>query len=209
MGDGQRPTEGDSRLRGTREPVRQATDARAPRSWTKYTAWYSTPLRLRPPYGAVSVWWRWLWQRNCCAYSCDIEVMFCHISDPHWRAPLFIIYFATVDVDSSHMTVPSSASWSRFIPPSNFVNGHVSTMWFMVCSWPQSQESDWARPHLCNLARHEPWSNGSSEIMYDKGDWNTATAVLSFASVCLSVSPCSKMKAAEPSDRQRKKSSKP
>ena len=31
MGDGQRPTEGDSRLRGTREPVRQATDARAPR----------------------------------------------------------------------------------------------------------------------------------------------------------------------------------
>jgi len=32
MGDGQRPTEGDSRLRGTREPDRQATDARAPRS---------------------------------------------------------------------------------------------------------------------------------------------------------------------------------
>ena len=26
MGDGQRPTEGDSRLRGTREPDRQATD---------------------------------------------------------------------------------------------------------------------------------------------------------------------------------------
>ena len=32
MGDGQRPTEGDSRLRGTREPDRQATDVRAPRS---------------------------------------------------------------------------------------------------------------------------------------------------------------------------------
>ena len=28
MGDGQRPTEGDSRLRGAREPVQQATDAR-------------------------------------------------------------------------------------------------------------------------------------------------------------------------------------
>ena len=27
MGDDQRPTEGDSRLRGTREPVQQATDA--------------------------------------------------------------------------------------------------------------------------------------------------------------------------------------
>ena len=26
MGDGQRPTEGDSRLRGTREPLQQATD---------------------------------------------------------------------------------------------------------------------------------------------------------------------------------------
>ena len=35
-------------------------------------------------------------------------------------------------LDSSHMTASSSASWSRFSPPSNFVNGHVSTMWFMV-----------------------------------------------------------------------------
>ena len=32
MGDGQRPPEGDSRLRGTREPVRQATDC----------SWYGT-----------------------------------------------------------------------------------------------------------------------------------------------------------------------
>jgi len=30
-------------------------------------------------------------------------------------------------------------------------------MWFMVCRWPQSQEGDWARPHLCKLARHGPW----------------------------------------------------
>ena len=29
MGDDQCPTEGDSRLRGTREPVHEATDARA------------------------------------------------------------------------------------------------------------------------------------------------------------------------------------
>ena len=56
------------------------------------------------------------------------------------------MYFARVEVavDSSHMTALSSASWSRFGPPSNFVNGHVSTMWFMVCRWPQSQEGDWA-----------------------------------------------------------------
>jgi len=55
------------------------------------------------------------------------------------------------------MTASSSASWSRFSPPSNVVNGHVSTMWFMVCRWPQSQEGDWVRPHLCKLARHGPW----------------------------------------------------
>ena len=60
-------------------------------------------------------------------------------------------------VDSSHMTASSSASWSRFSPPSNYVNVHVSTMWFMVCRWPQSQEGDWARPQLCKLARHGPW----------------------------------------------------
>jgi len=59
-------------------------------------------------------------------------------------------YFAsaTVAVDSSHRTAsPSSASWSRFSPHSTFVNGHVSTVWFMICRWPQSQEGDWARPH--------------------------------------------------------------
>jgi len=36
-------------------------------------------------------------------------------------------------------------------------NGHVLTMWFMVCRRPQSQEGDWVRPRLCKLARHEPW----------------------------------------------------
>ena len=93
----------------------------------------------------------------------------------------FIIYFATaaVAVDSSHtcMTASSSASWSRFSPPSDFVNGHVSTMWFMVCSWPQSQEGDWARPRFCKLARDmglDLSENGSSETMYDEGDGNLA-----------------------------------
>ena len=52
-------------------------------------------------------------------------------------------YFASVAVavDSSHVTASSSASWSWFSPPSNAVNGHVSTMWFIVCHWPRS--------HLC------------------------------------------------------------
>jgi len=50
----------------------------------------------------------------------------------------YYYYFesAAVAVDSSHITVSSSASWSRFSPPSNFINRHVSTMWFMVCRWP-------------------------------------------------------------------------
>jgi len=61
---------------------------------------------------------------------------------------------AAVAVDSSHTTASSSASWSRFSPPSDFVNGHVSTTLFMVCRWPQSQ--DWTRPHLCKLAWHRP-----------------------------------------------------
>ena len=52
---------------------------------------------------------------------------------------------AAVAVDSSRMATSSSASWSRFSQPSSVVNGHVSTMWFMVCRWPQSQEGDWAR----------------------------------------------------------------
>jgi len=49
-------------------------------------------------------------------------------------------YFAsaTVAVGSSHMNASPSASWNRFSPPSYFVNGHMSTMWFMVCRWPQS-----------------------------------------------------------------------
>ena len=54
------------------------------------------------------------------------------------------------EVSSSHMTALSSASWSRFSPPSNFVNEHVSTMWFMVCRWPQSQENDCTR--RCDFA---------------------------------------------------------
>ena len=64
---------------------------------------------------------------------------------------------AAVAVDSSHMTASSSTSWSRFSPPSDFVSGHVLTVWFMVFHWPQSQEGDWVRPHLCKLARHGPW----------------------------------------------------
>ena len=38
---------------------------------------------------------------------------------------------------------------SLMSPPSNFVDGHVWTIWFIVCWWPQSQRSDVTRSHLC------------------------------------------------------------
>ena len=67
----------------------------------------------------------------------------------------------------------SSASSSRFSPPSNCVNGHVSTMWFNVCRWPQSQECDWARPHLCRLARHA-WALTCTEIVHQRIEYKVA-----------------------------------
>jgi len=75
----------------------------------------------------------------------DVYIKFCLIN-----------YFASaaVAVDSSHMSAFSSASWSKFSPSTNFVNGHVSTMWFKVCHWASlsqiaSQQGDLARPHFC------------------------------------------------------------
>ena len=69
------------------------------------------------------------------------------------RSDESIFHFASalvaVDSISSHMTTSSSALWSSFSPPLNFVSGHVSTMRCMVCRWPQSQEGDWTRPYLC------------------------------------------------------------
>jgi len=66
---------------------------------------------------------------------------------------LLCYYFAcaAVTVDSGRMTVSSSAAWSRFSPPSDFVSGHVSAMWFMVCRWPQSQGT--ASDTCCNVFR--------------------------------------------------------
>ena len=57
----------------------------------------------------------------------------------------------------SHLTASSSASWSSCSPPSNFVNGHTSTIWLIVCCWLQSHVGDLARPHLWRIARHGPW----------------------------------------------------
>jgi len=69
--------------------------------------------------------------RECCS----------HCRFQQYDSPLYI--FQNYFLLQSKVTRPtqgtgtasSSASWSRFSPPSNFVNGHVSTMWFMVCRW--------------------------------------------------------------------------
>jgi len=55
-----------------------------------------------------------------------------HTTTTPSNIPLFI-YFASaaVAVDSSHMTVSSSAWWSRFSPPSNFVNIYIYISFFL------------------------------------------------------------------------------
>ena len=53
-------------------------------------------------------------------------------------------------VDSVHLRV-SLMDTCPHIEIFNTIRAIVdSTMWFMVCRWPQSQEGDWARPHLCH-----------------------------------------------------------
>jgi len=55
------------------------------------------------------------------AQSCILSLLFSYLFRD------FAI--AAVTVDSSQMTASWSASWSRFSPPSNSVNGHVSTIY--------------------------------------------------------------------------------
>jgi len=67
-------------------------------------------------------------------------------------------------------------------------------MWFMVCRWPQSQEGDWVRRHLCKLARHqrEQWSSWTRRV--------TSTCLVQFmycaqTFICLQIfSTCSNFK---------------
>ena len=82
----------------------------------------------------------------------------------------YYYYFtsAAAAVDSTHMTASSSTSYSRFSPPSNFVNGHVSTMWFHGLSL----EGDWARPHLCKLAPHGTREKGISILVASLLIWS-------------------------------------
>ena len=70
---------------------------------------------------------------------------------------LFHLVSAIAVVNSSQWIASSPASRRECSPPPNFVNGHMLTIWFMVCCWPHTQRSDEARPHLCRLERQRPW----------------------------------------------------
>ena len=82
--------------------------------------------------------------RQCgCTHFCSLclHTFPLHLQSRGWPR-VFIYYFtsAAVAVDSSQSSPTSS---SRFSPPSDFVNGPVSTLWFIVCRWPQSQGGGW------------------------------------------------------------------
>ena len=70
--------------------------------------------------------------------------------------PVIFIQFssAVATVDLSRMTASLSSSCSSYSSTSNVVSGHVSSTWFIVCCWPQSQ----VRHHLCTFAWHGPWA---------------------------------------------------
>ena len=72
--------------------------------------------------------------RFCAVDSADLcQLLSTHSNSISYRTSLvYVCYYftsAAVAVDSSHMTASSSTSWSRFSPPSNFVNGHVYVCW--------------------------------------------------------------------------------
>jgi len=74
-----------------------------------------------------------------------------------WQCAFHLVS-AVAAVVFSQVTASSTALHSLVRPLPGCITGHESTMWPIVCHWPQSQSSDAAKPHLCKLARHGPWS---------------------------------------------------
>ena len=60
-------------------------------------------------------------------------------------------------VDSSHMTASSSASWSSFSPPSNFVGWHVSTMCTIVSVTGHNHREVIGQDPFVQICKHGPW----------------------------------------------------
>jgi len=76
----------------------------------------------------------------------------------NFQTVLFHLTSAVAAVVFSQLTMSSSALWSLVRPRSSCVSEHESTMCPIVCCWLQSQSSDAAKPQLCKLAWHGPWS---------------------------------------------------
>jgi len=110
---------------------------------TSHHSIFTGRMLLQTPNQTVSKQWR-----TNCKYSIYTQIQAHSQTQLQWQESTktniswFTYYFtsAAVAVDSSHITASSSALWSRFSPTSNFINGHMSTTWFMVCRWPQSQD---------------------------------------------------------------------
>jgi len=136
------------------------TDRRTdgPRHRLITACWLGGRKGIRPvnkPSGGVLVWLS-VWSKvqscirpsRCHCRSLSLAAVPAHPGSPGKRAVkrVCVCYYfasATVVVYSSHMTALSSASWSRFGPPSNFVTGHVSTMWYIFTVKRRKTRSRW------------------------------------------------------------------
>jgi len=94
-------------------------------------------------------------QLSSVRFLCRVPAWIVKRSPPDVARDLFIYYFASaaVAVDSDHMTASSSTSWSiESVHLQILLMGTCRQCGFRVCRWPQSQEGDRMRPHLCKLA---------------------------------------------------------
>jgi len=77
-----------------------------------------------------------------CQFKCNVCIKVPYSYDCHFAT-------AVVADDFFRMTAPSSALWSTFSTPSDFVSRHMSTTWFVVCHWPQPQEGVIGQDPIC------------------------------------------------------------
>ena len=150
-----------------------------------------TKLTLKPRFFRVC-------QLSQCSYFfwCNWQFSSLFISSPTNVAIIVNMCF-----DLSVHTLSVILSTDTNSPHSNIVNGHMSTMWLMVCCWPQSQEGDWAR--LAQMGsrpikflwfwsvmdheshcRHVPINKGGLNVCHEADD-DTVIWLLSVATAAL------------------------
>jgi len=65
-----------------------------------------------------------------------------------------VVYYDEVDDVMLMLSVSFSKSLSDCSLPSASINGHLSTMWLIVCCCLLLQAADLARLNLCSIARY-------------------------------------------------------